>query len=95
MRKILAAIMLTSASLAFACSSSNSGEAICKDLCTKTNECSMLSVDCDEACRPQDGQDSSVECSNEGAIRSHLEGCIAGSCDDFLTCTASAPACET
>ena len=109
-RKLTALIVGVFASLALAagtmqgCSSSgsNSGDdvALCQKVCDKALECTpdagsigqQALTQCKQNCTTQVPQQ---HCSNESAIRSAINACLPMSCDGFLSCAQSVPACQS
>ena len=78
-------------------SSSNNNVALCEKVCDKALACvpdagaigQQALADCKARCAAV----SSTHCSNESAITSAANACLAMSCDGFVTC--SVPACQT
>ena len=78
-------------------SSSSNNVALCEKACDKALECApdagaigqQLLGDCKARCQAA----ATTHCSNEAAIVSATNACLAMSCDGFLTC--SVPGCQT
>ena len=109
-RKLTALIVGVFASLALAagtmqgCSSSgsNSGDdvALCQKVCDKALECTPDAGSIGQQALTQCKQNCTTQvpnqhCSNESAIRSAINACLPMSCDGFLSCAQSVPACQS
>ena len=77
-------------------SSSSSNVAVCQKVCDKALECvpdaGSIGQQAHSDCLARCSAAGSTTCSNESAIVSAANACLAMSCDAFLTCQV--PACE-
>jgi hypothetical protein len=74
-------------------SSSSDYVALCNQACDKTATCfGADAAACKQDCTSRGG--TVAACGNAAAIKSAYQACVNGTCEAFLTCAATVPACQ-